>query len=168
MKLKMAVLGIAAALVLTVGAGSAQADRRDDCRKKINKEEDKFRDAVRKHGRFSRQAQDRRQKLERAYSECRGFGINRGRDDKWWGWGRDRDRDDRWNRDRDRDDRWNRGRDDNTWNRGRNNRGRNDRWRDNNGRGNRDRNNRNNGWFWNSDRTRHRHSQNGAWCNQRH
>ena len=166
MKLKMAVLGIAAALVLTVGAGSAQADRRDDCRKKINKEEDKFRDAVRKHGRYSRQAQDRRQKLERAYSECRGYGINRGRDDNWWGWGQDRDRDDRWNRGRD-DNTWNRGHND----RGRDDRGRDDRWRDNNGRDNRGRNTRNNGnngWFWNSDRTRHRHTQNGAWCNQRH
>ncbi len=154
MSMKIAFLGAAAALALTAGAGTAQADHRE-CRKKINKAEDRLRDAIRNHGPYSRRAQDRREKLYRVRAQCGGFvwsrGRDRGRDDNWWGWGRDRDRDDGW-RDRDRRDnvRWrrNRGRTDNIWNRGR-------------GR-------RNNGWFWSRDGRRHRHSSNGGWCNQRH
>lgn len=151
MRAKLALLGAAAGLMLSLGAGTAEADRRDDCWKKINKAEHKLNEAVRKHGWRSRQADHRRQELRRVQARCGGFGWwnNRGRDDNWWGRDRrDRDRDDwRW-RDRDRDDRWNRGRRDNSWNRG-------SRARPIN-------------WFWSTDGRRHRHSSNGAWCNVRH
>jgi hypothetical protein len=155
MRAKIALLGAAAGLFLSLGAGTAQADRRDDCWKKINKAENNLRNAIRNHGPYSRKAQNRREELRRVQSRCGGFGWgnNRGRDDNWWGRDRrDRDRDDwRWrDRDRDRDGRWNRGRRDNTWNRGRGNRA------------------RPISWFWSRDGRRHRHSSNGAWCNVRH
>lgn len=153
MRARLAILGAAAGLMLSLGAGTAQADRRDDCWKKINKAELKLNEAIRKHGWRSRQADNRRQELRRAQARCGGFGWwnNRGRDDNWWGRDRrDRDRDDwRWrDRDRDRDGRWNRGRRDNSWNRG--NRA------------------RPISWYWSADGRRHRHSSSGAWCTQRH
>lgn len=152
MRLKIAFLGAAAALALTAGAETAQADRsRDACRRQINKSEDRLRDAIRNRGPYSERARERRAQLSRVRAQCRAYGWNRGRDDNRWGWGRGRDRDDRW-RDRDRrdNDRWrrSRGRTDNVWNRGRNR--------------------RNHGWFWSRDGGRHRHSSNGRWCNQRH
>ncbi|MGH9794986.1 MAG: hypothetical protein ACRD5G_09455 [Candidatus Acidiferrales bacterium] len=168
MSMKIAFLGAAAALALTVGAGTAQADRnrsRDACRRQINKAEDRLRDAIRNRGPYSERARERRAQLSRVRAQCGTFGWgrgrDRGRDDNWWGWGRDRDRDDRW-RDRDRRDnvRWrrNRGRTDNIWNRGRDRD--NARWRNSRG--------RNNDWFWSRDGRRHRHSSHGAWCNHRH
>jgi hypothetical protein len=139
MRGKTALLGAAGALLLTLGAGTAQADHPRECAKKINKAERNLDKAIRKHGWRSDNAQKRRAQLQRVRAQCGGFGWSRGRDD-----GRFRDRD--W---RDDDRRWNRGRRDNTWNRGRGNRGRSD-------------------WFWSRDGRRHRHSHNGAWCTQRH
>lgn len=154
MKGKIALLGLAAGLFLSLGAGTAQADHPRECQRKIDKAERKLSEAVRKHGWRSNNARKRQEELRRVQSRCGGFGWwnNRGRDDNWWGRDRrDRGRDDwRWrDRDRDRrDDRWNRGRRDNTWNRG--NRA------------------RPIAWFWSSDGRRHRHSRNGSWCNVRH
>ena len=148
MRAKITLLTAAAGLLLTLGAGTAQADHRE-CQKKINKAENRLRDAIRNHGPYSNRARERRANLNRVLAQCGGSSWNRGRDDNWWGWGQDRDRDGRWNR----------GRTDNVWNRGRQ-RGRDHGWRDNRG--------RNNGWFWSSDGRRHRHSRDGAWCNQRH
>lgn len=146
MRAKIALLGAAAGLFLSLGAGTAQADHPRECQKKINKAERRLSEAVRKHGWRSRNAEKRRAELRRVQSRCGGFGWNRGRYDNWWGRDRNRDRDDwRW---RDNDGRSNRGRRDNTWNRG--NRA------------------RPISWFWSSDGRRHRHSRNGAWCNQRH
>lgn len=150
MKVRIALLGAAAGLLLSLGAGTARADHRDDCWKRINKAEHNLQKAVRNHGWGSRQADKRRAELRRAQSRCGEFGFFGGRNDGRWNRGRDRrDRDDWRDRDR-RDSRWNRGRDDNYWNHGR---------RDPVG---------SLLWFWSSDGRRHRHSRNGAWCNLRH
>ena len=153
MRARIALLGAAAGLLLSLGAGTAQADHRErdrQCFNRISKAEHKLNEAIRKHGWRSRQAEKRRDELRSTQSRCGGFGWNRGRDDNVWG--RDRGRDD-W---RDDDRRWNRGRDDNYWNRGRNR----DRW-------NRNRH-RPVSWFWSSNGRRHRHSRNGSWCHDRH
>jgi len=160
MRARFALLGAAAGLFLSLGAGTAQADHPRECQKKIDKAERRLSEAVRKHGWRSDNARKRQAELRRVQERC-GFGWNRGRDDNWWGRDR-RDRDDRRWSDRDRRDRnsrWNRGRNDNDWNRGR----RDNTW--NRGRGNRA---RPIGWYWSQDGRRHRHSSNGAWCNQRH
>lgn len=100
---------LAAAFVLA-GAGVAQAD---NCRDRIQREEFKLQRDIRRHGLFSRQAQNRRFKIQRMRRQC---------GPSFWGWRDDRghgrwDRDDRrWrNRDRDRDDRRRRDRDDWYW-----------------------------------------------------
>jgi hypothetical protein len=140
MRARLAILGAAAGLMLSLGADTAEANRRDDCWKKINKAEHKLNEAIRKHGWRSRQADNRRQELRRVQARCgSSFYGNRGRTDNWWGRDR-RDRDDRSWRDRDRRD--------NSWNRG-------NRVRPIN-------------WYWSADGRRHRHSSVGAWCAQRH
>ena len=91
------------------GVVSLQADHRSDCEKHIQKAEDNLYKEIRKHGEYSRQAQDRRRELEQARYGCgdvarRGY---YGRDsDRSYGrdsdrsYGRDRDR--YYDRDRDR------------------------------------------------------------------
>ena len=102
------------------GVVSLQADHRSDCEKRIRKAEDKFYKEVRKHGEYSRQAENRRRDLDEARYGCRDVANNRyydrGRDrdryydndrDRYYGRGRDRDR----YNDRDRDRYSDRGRD---------------------------------------------------------
>lgn len=86
-----AVLG---GMVLLGGASAAQA--RDNCENRIRKEQRDLDRAIRKHGFYSRQANEERQELRRAQARC-GF-FDHG-DRRWRR--RDRDRD----HDRDRDDR---------------------------------------------------------------
>lgn len=144
MSMKIAFLGAAAALTLTAGAGTAQADHREDqrrCFNRITRAEHNFQQSIRRHGFNSRRAAVRRAELRHAQAQCRGFSglrggrFNRGRDDNRWR-----------GRDHDRDHRWNRGRRDNTWNRGRHlgQRKHDSRWRDDDHRGNRGR--RDNAW----------------------
>ena len=102
------------------GVVSLQADHRSDCEKRIRKAEDKLYKEVRKHGEYSRQAENRRRDLDEARYGCRDVASNRyydrGRDrdrsydndrDRYYGRGRDRDR----YNDRDRDRYSDRGRD---------------------------------------------------------
>ncbi|HEX9759353.1 MAG TPA: hypothetical protein VGA40_00460 [Candidatus Acidoferrales bacterium] len=104
-------LGAAAGAFLLLGTPSvAQADRNRNCSNRISSEVNKLNRDVRRHGFFSRQAQNRRTKISRMQSRC-GFVGRRGRgsifdrhDDRRLG-----RRDNRWpifrnrNRDRDRD-----------------------------------------------------------------
>jgi len=83
------------------GVASLQADHRSDCEKHIQKAEDNLYKEIRKHGEYSRQAENRRRELEQARYGCRDVARYR--------YGRDRDRyyDDRnryryYGRDRDR------------------------------------------------------------------
>lgn len=102
--------GALGAAFLFGGASTAQGDdwgrgRNRQCWQRINREEDKLRRDIRRHGVFSRQAQNRRQKIHRLRQQCGGsfFGW---RDDRGRGRGRwDRNNDWRWRdrRDRDRD-----------------------------------------------------------------
>ncbi len=124
MKWKGVLLASAAGLMLSLAAAQpAQADRndrgygrddrygrdRDKCFDKVRKEQDKLERDIRKHGWNSRQARNRREKIQRTRYQCADrYGWGRyGRDDGWWGRDRrDRDRDwrddDRNRRDRDR------------------------------------------------------------------
>jgi hypothetical protein len=66
---------ILGALVMFGGAGVAQAkdhdrDRDDACYRKINKEERELDRAIRKHGYYSRQANEERLELGRLQREC--------------------------------------------------------------------------------------------------
>jgi hypothetical protein len=61
------------ALVMFGGAGAAQANDRlrdDACYHKINKEEHELDRAIRKHGYYSRQADNERRELARLRYEC--------------------------------------------------------------------------------------------------
>ena len=85
------------------GVVSLQADHRSDCEKHIQKAENNLYKEIRKHGEFSRQAQNRRRQLEQARYGCRDVARHRyyGRDrDRYGYYGRDRDR--YYDRDRDR------------------------------------------------------------------
>lgn len=111
MKWKGVLLASAAGLMLSLAAAQpARADHRDDQRKcfdRLQKEEHKLQRDVRKHGWNSRQAQQRRIKLNRMRSQCGGNfwgnGRNDRRDDGWFGRDR-RDRDRDWRDDRRRRD----------------------------------------------------------------
>ncbi|MFI5112351.1 MAG: hypothetical protein ACHP9S_05985 [Terriglobales bacterium] len=64
-------IGQAALLgALLLGVVPAQADRDDKCRQRIRKAEAQLDSAVRKHGRNSRQAEKRRQELDRVRDQC--------------------------------------------------------------------------------------------------
>ena len=132
--------------LLTAGLGTAMAlggvliastpaQARDNCSKRIQREQRDLNRAIQRYGYFSWQANEERREIRRLQSTCGGFFGDR--DDRRWRRG-DGDRDDRWRRDRnrhrddrrwrrrdgdhDRDDRWRRDRDRN-WDRDR------DRWR---------------------------------------
>ena len=98
--------GALGAALLFGGAGTAQADhrgRQQQCWNRIQREEDKLHRDIRRHGIFSRQAQQRRTKIHRLRQQCGGsfFGW---RDDRGRGRGRwNRDDDWRWRNDRHRD-----------------------------------------------------------------
>ncbi len=69
--------GVFAALItaclLFGGVGRANAldrDRDEKCEKRIHKAEDALRDAERRHGEHSRQAEQRRRQLEEAREKC--------------------------------------------------------------------------------------------------
>jgi len=65
-------IGQAALLgVLLLGVVPAQADRNDKCAQRIRKAEANLDSAVRKHGRNSKQAEKRRQELDRVREQCR-------------------------------------------------------------------------------------------------
>ena len=93
------------------GTVSLQADHRSDCEKNIQKAEDKLYKEIRKHGEYSRQAENKRRDLDQAREGCRDVARQRyyGRDrdryndrdrDRYRYDGRDRDR--YYDRDRDR------------------------------------------------------------------
>ena len=87
------------------GVASLQADHRNDCEKRIQKAEDKLYKEIRKHGEYSRQAENRRRELEQASYGCRDVAHNRyygGDRDRYHE--RDRDRYRYYGRDRDRYD----------------------------------------------------------------
>jgi hypothetical protein len=64
-------IGQAALLgALLLGVVPAQADRYDNCRQRIRKAEINLDNAVRRHGRNSRQAEKRRMELERVREQC--------------------------------------------------------------------------------------------------
>jgi hypothetical protein len=135
MKWKSVLLASAAGLLFSLGgAQSASADHRDDnrndrnqrqCYDKIRKEQDKLERDIRKHGWNSRQAQQRRTKVQRLRSQCGGSFWGRdgrnGRDDGWFGRDRNRRNDDWRDNDRNRRDR-------DRQNRNRNNRNRDLEW----------------------------------------
>ncbi len=111
--------------LLTAGLGTAMAlggvliastpaEARDNCSKRIRKEQRDLNRAIQRHGFFSWQANEQRRQLRWAQESCRNF--NNRDDRRWW-----RDRDDRWHRDRDRDDR--------RWRHGDGDHDRDDRWR---------------------------------------
>ena len=77
------------------GAVSLQADHRSDCEKNIQKAEDNLYKEIRKHGEYSRQAENKRRDLDQAREGCRDVARQRY-------YGRDRDR--YYDRDRDRYD----------------------------------------------------------------
>ena len=56
-----------------------QADQRRDCEKNIRKAEQNLNKEVKKHGEHSRQAEKRRQELERTRENCRRFDRDRDR-----------------------------------------------------------------------------------------
>ena len=85
------------------GVVSLQADHRSDCEKHIQKAEDNLYKEIRKHGEYSRQAENRRRELEQARYGCRNvashsyYGRDRDRyydrdHDRYGNYGRDRDR----------------------------------------------------------------------------
>ena len=83
------------------GVVSLQADHRSDCEKRIRKAEDNLYKEIRKHGEYSRQAENRRRDLDQARYGCRDVANNRYYDrgrDRYYG----RDRDRYYDRDRDR------------------------------------------------------------------
>ena len=91
--------GAMAAAFLFAGVGTAQA--RGNCRERIQREEFKLQREIRRHGFYSRQAQNRREKIYRLRQQCGSAFF--GRRDGRGRWGRDRDRNGRrdWRRDRD-------------------------------------------------------------------
>ena len=74
------------------GAGVAQANDRN-CGERLRNEQYKLERDIRRHGAFSRQAQNRREHILRLRQQC-GFGFRGNRNERWddrRGW-RDRDR----------------------------------------------------------------------------
>ena len=67
---KMMLSGILGASLLAGVAVPAYADRDDDCRRNVQKAEQNMEKAVRKHGERSRQAEQRRRKLEAVRERC--------------------------------------------------------------------------------------------------
>jgi hypothetical protein len=64
---------LAAALVMSGGAGVTEASdhfRDDGCYRKVEKEERDLDRAIRKHGYYSRQADNERRELARLQNEC--------------------------------------------------------------------------------------------------
>jgi hypothetical protein len=109
---RIAIAATFGALCFFAGVPRAQADDRDSCRIRVERAEHKLDDAIRKHGEYSHQANDKRRDLNRERERCwnQVHGYWNGRDNQWHN-DRDWDRDDR---NRDRDDRNNdrdRGRD---------------------------------------------------------
>jgi hypothetical protein len=136
--------------LLTAGLGTAMAlggiliastpaEARDDCSKRIQKEQRELNRAVQRYGYSSRQANEERREIRRLQSTCGGFFGNR--DDRRWRRG---------DGDNDRDDR--------TWRRGNGNNNRdNRRWRRGNGDNDRDdRSRRDRNQDWNHDRDKDR------------
>ena len=72
------------------GVVSLQADHRSDCEKHIQKAEDNLYKEIRKHGEYSRQAENRRRELEQARYGCRDVARH-----SYYGRDRDRYYDDR-------------------------------------------------------------------------
>ncbi len=72
-------LVVAGLLACSLLAGSAMAYDRDGgrCEQRIHKAERHLRQAIRKHGPGSRQAQRRREQLERARQQCGLYGDRR-------------------------------------------------------------------------------------------
>ena len=105
---KNAFLTATAGALLFLGAAATAKARPDrNCSARINSETRKLERDVRKHGFFSRQAQQRRVKIDRLRQQC-GFGGLFGRDRfdrRWQQQNRNRDR---WGRDnlRGRQDNW--------------------------------------------------------------
>jgi hypothetical protein len=84
------------------GAPKAQAADRDDCERRIARNEYRLHEAVEDHGYYSRQANHWRHELNEAYERCDRY---RYRDNRYRGYDRDDDRCQRrydrdWNRDR--------------------------------------------------------------------
>jgi hypothetical protein len=48
----------------------ARADRDDKCERRVHQAEDKLRDAIQRHGEYSKQAHKRREQLEEARRRC--------------------------------------------------------------------------------------------------
>lgn len=101
MRLKNCLLTATTGALLFLG-GAATAEARPDrnCSARINREVNKLEREIRRHGFFSRQAQQRRIKIDRMRQQCGFAGLwGRGRDDRSWqrqnrnrGWsGRHRD-----------------------------------------------------------------------------
>jgi hypothetical protein len=60
------------ALVMLGGAGTANADRRDDaCYRNVQQQERELNRAIERHGFYSRQADHERRDVERAREKCR-------------------------------------------------------------------------------------------------
>ncbi len=70
---------VAGLLACSLLAGSAMAYDRDEgrCEQRIDKAQRNLRHAVRKHGARSRQAQKRREQLERVRQQCGMYGDRR-------------------------------------------------------------------------------------------
>jgi F0F1-type ATP synthase epsilon subunit len=71
---------VAGVLTCSLLAGTAMAYDRDDrgrCEQRIDKAQRNLRHAVRKHGARSRQAQKRREQLERVRQQCGMYGDRR-------------------------------------------------------------------------------------------
>ena len=67
---------LTAAVICTaflIGGSTSSFARRytSNCEKKVHRAEEKLHDAERKHGKHSRQAEKKREELERAKSDCR-------------------------------------------------------------------------------------------------
>jgi len=56
--------------MILVGASSAQAYDRDDCRRKVDRAEWKLNQEIERHGYYSRQANHRRHELQAARERC--------------------------------------------------------------------------------------------------
>lgn len=76
-------LGTAASAFLLLGTATTAEARHDrNCSKRLNGEFNKLERDVRRHGVFSRQAENRRIKISRLQSQC-GFTARRGRGPVW-------------------------------------------------------------------------------------
>jgi F0F1-type ATP synthase epsilon subunit len=62
---------MAGALFAGAAVPATAVDRRERCEQKVRKAEDNLQKAVRRHGEHSRQAEQKRDALERARANCR-------------------------------------------------------------------------------------------------